>query len=288
MGPSRGAMGLVVLGSLVAGGTGLHLSAPASLGGRAGAPVSARGRAAAPGHDRASGRRRSPPGVRGAGRASDPGGGGSRSCQGAGTITVTGTGSATGMPDRLSMTLGVQTQSSSASAALARDNRETRALIGVLEQAGVASPHIQTTGLELNPAYDSSGNVTGYQASDQVTATLSHLEGAGTLIDDAASKVGNDITFSGLSFSVSNPVALGFVARQRAVRAAAEDAKAIASAAGVRLGPLCSATDDGASQSPPPIAPNLPAAVAARAAPAPVQPGQQSVSARVTLVYRTG
>jgi uncharacterized protein YggE len=262
MAPSRGMMGMVALAGLVAGGAYLHGYTPAGASGRTAVSATSR---VAPSIDRGAGR--------------------SGSCQGAGTITATGTGSATGTSDSLTMTLGVQTQSSTASAALARNNRQSRALIAALEQGGVTSPHIQTSDLNINPVYDSSGNITGYQVSDQVTATLNHLSGAGSLIDSAASKVGNDITFSGLSFSVSNTAALEAAAREHAVRAAALDAKAISGAAGVRLGPLCSASDE--SSAPAPIA-LAPGALAAKAASVPVQPGRESVTAQVTLVYRAG
>lgn len=132
-----------------------------------------------------------------------------------------------------------------------------------------------------------------YQASEGITVRTSDLTHIGDLIGDL---IGAGLTnFSGPFYSVQDPEAL----RARAVQAAMTDAQtiaqALATAAGVQLGPLLSVTT-GYVNSPFPIpsaipAPPPPAAFATvipRPAPqvAVAQPGPLSGQANVTASYQ--
>lgn len=202
-------------------------------------------------------------------------------------VTATGTGSARARPDLLTMVLGVHTESSSAAAALASDDAKAQALVQALEAAGVAKDDLQTSGLSISPRYGggSTPQITGYQVDDTVTAKVRRLSSAGSLIDTAAAKAGDAIRFQGLAFSVTGTGAAG-EAQTRAVKAATARAQAMAAAAGVSLGRLCSVKDVSGGGTPPVY---KVAAGAAAAAPAPpIQPGTQEVMAEVQVVYAIG
>jgi uncharacterized protein YggE len=209
-------------------------------------------------------------------------------CSGRPTVTATGSGMANGTPDLLTMQIGVQTSASSASAALAANNNKAQSLLTSLERGGVKASDIQTSNLSINPTYDNAGTITGYQAEDDLTVQVHQISSAGSLIDTAASKLGNDVRFNGLAFSVSDPSGPSAAARADAVRVAVAEARGMAVAAGSSLGTLCSISDTG-SASPPPIEgyPLHASGVAANAL-TPIQPGNQQFSAQVTVEYQLG
>ncbi len=209
-------------------------------------------------------------------------------CSGRPTVTATGAGTANGTPDLLTMQIGVQTSSSSASAALAANNQKAHSLITTLEQGGVKASDIQTSNLSISPSYDSANTITGYQVEDDLTVRVHQIASAGSLIDRAAAKLGDAVRFNGLAFSVSDPSGPSAAARASAVSVAVAEARGMAVAAGSSLGALCSISDAGSS-SPQPIegtplyAAGLPAHVVM-----PVQPGNQQFSAQVTVKYQLG
>ena len=93
------------------------------------------------------------------------------------TIDVTGTGVARGTPDTLTMQIAVSTTEPTAAAALETNNTKMTTLQSVFRRSGVAPEDLQTTGLNLSPNYDSSGNVTGFTAEDDLTVAMHGLAG---------------------------------------------------------------------------------------------------------------
>jgi uncharacterized protein YggE len=204
------------------------------------------------------------------------------------TITVTGTGIVNGTPDTLTLEMGVSATAATAVAALDQSSTELSALEKAFTSAGVASSDMQTSGLNLQPNYNSRGTViTSYTAADDLTITLSNLSAAGTVIDAAAHAVGNDVRIEGLSFSISKTAPLLARARAMAVRAAATSARQLATAAGTTLGPIVSLTDE-SEQLPSPSGPSGYAAepVAAKSVPVPLQSGSEPVTVEVQVVYQ--
>jgi uncharacterized protein YggE len=201
-------------------------------------------------------------------------------------ITVTGTGVVSGTPNELILQMGASTTASTATVALDRNNVELAALAAVFKAAGVPATDIQTSGLSLQANYDSSNNVTGYQASDDLTVTMEDMANAGAVIDAAAHAVGNDVQIDGISFSISDMSALLTVARTRAVRAAEAKASTFALAAGTTLGPVVSISDEEQPSTPILEPSNFASKAAAGAsAPVPVEAGSEQVSVQVTVVY---
>ena len=150
------------------------------------------------------------------------------------------------------MTLGVQTSNGSAQAALQQNNVEATALIAALKAKGVADADIQTSDMSISPNWDNHGNITGYGVSNTVTVTLHDINTAGAIIDDAASKVGNDVRFQGVALSIDNKNPLLAQARAAAVKDALAQAQQLATAAGVKLGAVRT-IDDTATTSPQPL-----------------------------------
>ncbi len=196
-------------------------------------------------------------------------------------IVATGVGRVTGTPDTATVTLGVQVRADTAAAALDRANQGAAAVIDVLRQNGVDEADIATSSLSIYPVYDENGQrVTGYEASNTVTATLRDVDGAGAVIDATARAAGTDVVLNGISFSISDTSEMMQQARQQAVEAAQAQAQELATAAGVSLGELISLTESGGVTPPVPYA-----AEADMGGGVPVEPGTQELSLTVTAVY---
>jgi uncharacterized protein YggE len=196
------------------------------------------------------------------------------------TITVTGHGEASGVPDVAELSIGVTSRDKSAAGALSAMSDRANKLIAVIKGAGVDDKDVQTSGLSLQPTSDNSGQITGYEASTTVVATIRDTSKVGPTIDTAAAQVGDDVRLDGVDFSFQDSGALMSAARADAVKQARAQAGDLATAAGVQLGAVLSITE-GTNATPIPV----PAAGASAAASVPVQPGSQSVSVDVTMVF---
>lgn len=203
-----------------------------------------------------------------------------------GKITVTGTGTVNGAPNQLVLSMGVQTKASSVSAALLEANHATRRVISTLQASGVRGSDIQTSGLSIGPNYDNSGQIVGYDVSEQLTATLQHLANAGTQIQAAVRAGGNAVTVDGVSLNLTDNSNLLARARAAAIADAQAKASQFAHALGQHLGGVLSVSDQ--SPMPYPIFAGGFDAAAKSAASVPVQPGKQQVSVQITVIYAIG
>lgn len=198
-------------------------------------------------------------------------------------ITVTGTGNVSGVPNQLSLSMGVQTSASSVASALRQANAAARSVTAVLRRTGVAASDIQTSGLSIYPNYSgSSGAPSGYQVSEQLTITLRRLSVAGGQISAAARAGGNATTIDGVSLNLSDTGPLLAAARVKAVADARAKAAAYARALGRPLGPVISMSEAAPAQ---PVTPEPFANAAHAASSVPVHRGTQQLSVTVTVVF---
>ena len=120
------------------------------------------------------------------------------------SITTRGVGTVAGTPDTLTVVLGVQTRAPSAADALADNNTRATGLLDVLRGRGVADRDLRTSGLSISPTFDTDGRITGYEVTNQVTATLRDVAGAGALIDAAAQAAGDAVRVQQISFGIDD------------------------------------------------------------------------------------
>jgi uncharacterized protein len=198
-------------------------------------------------------------------------------------ITARATGTVVAAPDTASVVLGVATRDRSATAALAANSERANAVVGVLQGAGVAPADIRTSQLTVYPTTaPETGRITGYEVSNQVTATLHDIAAAGALIDQAAAAAGDAIRVQTIQFSIADESAARAEARADAVRRALAQARQLADAAGVGLGAVRSIVELAGEQ--PPIAYKAEAADRAVQS-VPVQPGTQELAVTVEVVH---
>ena len=199
------------------------------------------------------------------------------------TITARGLGTVTGVPDVLTIAIGVETRAEQAADALADNNGRTQAVIDLLKAEGVAEADLQTADLSIFPTYTSNGTrITGYQVTNSLRVTLRDLDRSGQIIDAAAGAAGDAVRIRGLTLSIDDTSDLYAAARADAVRRAKAQAEQLAEAAGVALGSVRTITE--APLQGPGYEEQLGYAADA-AGGAPVQAGTQDLTLTVTVVY---
>jgi uncharacterized protein YggE len=201
------------------------------------------------------------------------------------SIEVVGEASVTATPDLARVTLGVTTTGKEASDAMAANAKATTALIAALKGEGIAAADIQTSSLSVSPAFSNpsagSPSIVGYNVGNMVTVTVRELSRLGALIDKAVASGGNAVY--GVAFGENDPSALIDKARPLALADARRKVEIYAAAAGTKVGRLMELSE-GATAQPAPIAQRVYAS-AMRAAPTPIEPGQDKLTVTVTARY---
>jgi uncharacterized protein len=195
------------------------------------------------------------------------------------SISATGVGSVSVTPDEAELSFGVQTQGSTATAALEANATAMRRVLAALRNAGIADDDLQTQYLSVSPRTEPDGTaIVGYDAFNSVSARIGNLARVGPVIDAATAAGAN--TVSGPSFGRSDREEL----HQQALRAAYENARAnaqaLAAAANVTLGNVVSVVE-GVAAAPMPLAMER----SAVATDVPVEPGKQEIQATVTVTF---
>jgi uncharacterized protein YggE len=208
------------------------------------------------------------------------------------SLTVTGSGEVQARPDQVAVTLGAVAQEKDASEAQAKVSDIVGRIIGGIRDLGVADEQIATVQLSLTPVYsqpperrsrDWRPEITGYRASNSVRVTLDDLSLVGKVIDAGIEAGANNV--ESLRFQLKDDTAARAQALERAVAQARAKAGAIAKAMDIRLeGVLDVQESSGYS----PVEYRMQARAAGAGAATPVQPGELTVQATVTVRYRLG
>ena len=206
------------------------------------------------------------------------------------TIVVSGEGEVLGKPDQAHMTAAVVTQAPTAQAAAEENATAMTRVMGALSMLGVPPNKIQTSNYSIQPQYaplsavTSGGqrNITGYQATNQVTVIVDDLSKLGTISDTLVRSGANQV--GGIQFSIADPKPLADRARTAAVNDAMAKARTLAMAAGVRLGPMLN-LQEGPSEIRP--GPFLAArAVLEQSVVTPVAVGEEPIIVAVTMTFQ--
>jgi uncharacterized protein YggE len=196
------------------------------------------------------------------------------------TITVVGTGEVRGTPDVADLVIGVSGRAANATDVLARIADRAQKVIDALHDAGVSDDDIQTADLSVQPVTNDQGDVTGYQATNTVSARIRDLGKAGTIVDAAAAKAGDDIRVQGITFSIDDDSALLAAARTKATKRARAQAEQLAAGAGVDVGEVRSISETTTS-----VPLTYSAGAAEKAADTPVMPGSETLTVQARVVF---
>lgn len=210
------------------------------------------------------------------------------------TITVKGTGEASARPDQAIVGLGTETQAPTAREAQAQNAAKTNGVIDALKAAGIPPETIQTTGIGLFPVREqrpprpgqstsTESVIVGYRASASLRVKVPNVDQTGPVIDAAVQAGADEV--QGIRFTLQDPSALRAEALRLAVQDARQWADALAGAAGVTITGVEAIVESGATLPPQPVSIGAGAAPAAANAPTPVEPGQLTVHASVSVTF---
>ncbi len=206
-----------------------------------------------------------------------------------GWIEVSGTGAVEVRPDRARVGFAMETRAVTADAAADANAEAMTRVLEALRATGVAGLELSTHGYALRPEYEVEGNrrtqrIVAYTVINNVGATLSDVEAVGRVIDAGVRAGANRVT--GISFHAADTEDARREALAEAVRTARGEAEVIAAALGHRLGAALEVR--GGAQRPGPILMQAEAMSFARAADTPVEVGDQTVTASVTIRFALG
>lgn len=195
-------------------------------------------------------------------------------------ITVLGTGTVRAAPDQASFSFGVESQASSAAAAMEANAATVRSVIDAVKRAGVPAADIQTQQVAISPRYAENGQtIIGYSATNVVQVTIRDLDQVSTVVEAATKAGANQV--NGPSLTIAESSGLYAQALAKALADARAKAEALAQAAGVALGGVTNVVEGGVE----PPAPLPERAAAADAASVPIEPGRQEITATIAVTY---
>lgn len=206
-------------------------------------------------------------------------------------ISVLGDGEARAEPDMAVVSVGATHVAPTAQEATDEVNRRMGAVVAAARGHGLQDRDIQTSGISLQPITrprpgpdQRPPDIEGYRATNTVILIVRDIGRASAVLDSATSAGANVVR--GLRFALSNAAELRTRALGNAVRNAAQNAREIAQAAGVGLGEVIAIVEEGGVSITPRPAAEARSALAAE--PAPVEPGELVVHARVRVTYAIG
>lgn len=205
--------------------------------------------------------------------------------QQAGSITVVGTGMVSAVPDLVLFSVGATTSNASAALALDVNNELVSRLRGVLADHQISERDVQTGRFDVSPQYkprrsgETQPELAGYRVNHILGVRLREPDRIGELLDQLIAAGSNSL--HGIQFSVAEPGSLLAEARTLAVGDALAKAQALASDAGVGLGPVLSIVE-GAQGAPRPMRGGV---MEFKAAAVPVAAGEQHYRVSVTVIY---
>ncbi len=206
------------------------------------------------------------------------------------TISVSSEGEVHATPDLAIISFAVETTAPEAAAAVGENARKSAALSKAIKSRMDAADKISTSGYGLDPVYEQAKpgsstvpRISGYVARNEVRVEAHKLDAVGALIDAAAGAGANRV--SGLTFTLENRSAQLREALQKAGAEARQQAESVATALGVRLKQVVSASTSGGPIVMPKQYERMAMASMESYAPTPVEAGDVVVRAGLQVTY---
>jgi uncharacterized protein len=161
-----------------------------------------------------------------------------------GKIRVLGRATVEAVPDYASVQVGVSNRAPTPTAALEQNSAIARKIIDFSKRFGVSDQDIRTDSINLAPAFktvrDSNGTTRqepdGYSASNLVRIRLGDISRLGTFMRQVLDQGATNI--SGVHFGLVNSEKVSDETRTKAVEDATRQARGLAEAARIKLGPI--------------------------------------------------
>lgn len=205
------------------------------------------------------------------------------------TITASGTGSVIGTPDRAQISLAVQTENADVKTAQADNAALMTKVMNSLTAAGIPKDALKTTGYNIYPVYDDAKfpigqRIKAYHVSNTLTVTLHDVSRTGEVIDIGVANGINQANSIQFLLSDEQAQVLRTDALKEATARAAADAQTVATALGVNLTSV-KTVDIGGGYTPVLFQNYARSDMASGGSSTPIQPGEVTVTATVTVTY---
>lgn len=200
-------------------------------------------------------------------------------------VMVAGHGSVEAPPDSAQITTGVVTEGATAREALTANNAAMRKVIDGLKAAGLAAADIQTRQFQISPRYrDYKGRgqqqIEAYVVHNQVEVKVRDITRIGDVLGQVVTLGANQA--SSINFIVSDAEKRKDEARRKAVENAMHRARLLAEAAGAKLGPVLTISEEVTGPRPPrPMV----ARSSMSADSVPIEGGSETLSVRVEMAF---
>jgi uncharacterized protein len=224
-------------------------------------------------------------------------------------FTVQGSGEAKASPDQAQISFTVTKTAPKLEDAQNEANTASNSIVSELQKAGIQKNEIQTGNYNSRPNYAenasstsgvavvrpmpippsaNSTEIVSYTVDENINVTVHDIPKTNDVIDIATKGFAENIYGPNFSFSESQQQKLADQARAAAIANAKQKAEKIAAEAGIRLGKVLSVQENSA---PYPIQPLMMDAKtesgSAGHAPTQINPGENTVTENVTLIYET-
>jgi len=205
-------------------------------------------------------------------------------------LNVSAQAEASRVPDVATISAGVVTQAVDGNAAMRQNAEQMARVVAAIKAAGIADKDVQTSGISLNPQYKYAENqapqITGYQASNNVSLKVRDIARLGKVLDALAAVGANQI--NGPSFEIDQPEPVRDEARLAALQKAQARAETYAKALGLRVRRIVSISEGGNSfPRPVPMMARVQAADGF-AKETSVSPGETTLSVSLDVVFELG
>jgi len=192
-------------------------------------------------------------------------------------------------PDEAEVVVGISILKDSAADAQNEANTVTNNIINSLKAEGIPEGSIQTEQLSLYEEYDWSKETRetlGWRATQTLRVKTTDLSNVGTIVDIAVENGANQISSIDFGLSSEKEQEYKTEALADATKNAKEKAETIASSLGAKLGNIKSVSESGFYYTPYRYAMEEVAGAKAVSEAAAVMPGQVTVTASISIVYK--
>jgi uncharacterized protein len=216
------------------------------------------------------------------------------------TLSVTGTAITKVKPDKVLLTLGVQTINRTSNAALGANSAMMSKVINALKAAGVKKNETSTSSFSITPSYNYSqlagvkGKITGFTVSNSIQIESSNMKNVSTWIDTALATGANTVNSVDFALSDKKLEETKNMLIKQAINNARTKADIAVSALGLKVVAVLSVNLDEPISviNPPQFVSTRQSAgediTSSTNAPTPVISGQQHVSKTVSMIFLIG
>lgn len=202
-------------------------------------------------------------------------------------VSVEGEAEAFIVPDRASVTIGVETEGSDVKKIKAENDKRVRALFTALKALGIDEKDVQTSNLQIEPVYnyrpDSKRELVKYVMRNVVHVTVRDLEKVEGVVD--AGVDGGVNVLNSVEFETSKSKSIRDSLRIAAAKDAQRKAGDLATAVGAKVGKPVSISESGGYQPQPMYRAKAMMMAADAESGTPVSAGQMVVRVTVNAVF---